>query len=415
LGSDNIAPERLLRQLDDHDQYFDGLVEFGPFGRGVLSDRGAQRLGQSLLGAAHRRIFLSIKISTFYMTADAAQYSALLDFFKTAEYEKVELFQVDPPALNATPAPPPPGMLAAIERIVIAMRANRQPAAAELELTGVCLTIKTLHLALQCSDLTLGRCQMESQPQLLAELPDDTVDRDDSPEQGCCLQLNSNNDWIGILQAATMVKTNVTSLQLFFTDPIVGRLDLSSVTGFITAQPNDVDLAITYPFNPADGVAIVEHIVADLSTQCPGLRRLLIRLDNALARVNRMQFPRLTELVSNSVLSKLAIEDFSDSSVLSREQKKQIRVITERNGVIPSYLQTTNLLKEHGTWRLKAFLGDEPIVVYAKDGEDRRKHQYVLSHALSQAAVHPIFFSHVYEFVRNHVDELFGGPEDQQH
>jgi hypothetical protein len=75
-------------------------------------------------------------------------------------------------------------------------------------------------------------------------------------------------------------------------------------------------------------------------------------------------------------------------------------------------LKTTKFLKLR---RTPPPAVDDPIdsssiVVYANDGLDRPKHQFVLSHALSQAAVHPIFFSHFYEYVRNHVGELFGQP-----
>jgi hypothetical protein len=98
----------------------------------------------------------------------------------------------------------------------------------------------------------------------------------------------------------------------------------------------------------------------------------------------------------------LTIEDTSGRSVLSPAQDQRIAVITQRNSLIPLYLQTTKLLKHR------------PMVMYrfhppyAAGGKDRPKHQYVLSHALSQAAVHPIFFSHCYEFLRKHSNVLFG-------
>jgi hypothetical protein len=395
--------EHLLRQIDnDQDRDFNGMVRFGR--NSILSDRGAQRLGQSLLGAAHRRRFISIIISPYYMTADADRYSALLDFLATGQYHNIRLHQE-----AAWPAPSP-GMLAAMERIVIAMVANQ--AQAQLSITGVSLTMRLLHLALQRPHTTtLTRCRMESRSPLeqLLALPDDTADRDDSFH---FLRLTSSNDWSGILKAATTSKIpNVTNLRLDFDVPIAGPLDLSSVIGFVAAQSNSVDLVLTYQSNQNDEVAITEQIVADISTQCPGVRRLAIRIDDAQAWVFCQLFPRLTELVSNSALMRLAIEDPSEYSVLSPEQEQQVSVITVRNSVIPVYLETTHLLKQlSGPWAMHPFTYDKRI-----DGKDHRKHQYLLSHALSQAAVHPIFFSHVYEFIRQHVDQLFGGgPEGRR-
>jgi hypothetical protein len=84
-----------------------------------------------------------------------------------------------------------------------------------------------------------------------------------------------------------------------------------------------------------------------------------------------------------------------------REQEQEIAAITQRNS-LPVYLETTKFLKR----RRPPPAVDDPmdssssIVVYANHGVDRNKHQFVLSHALSQAAVHPIFFSHLYEYVR---------------
>jgi hypothetical protein len=190
--------ERLLGQLDDeHDQDFNGWVRFGRLGRrGVLSDHGAQRLGQSLLGAVHRRGFHSIYISPYYMTADADQYSELLEFLASGQYCHVGLYQ------DAAWPAPQPGMLAAMEHVLAAMNTNQEPALALLEIIGVSLTLPILHLALQCVGLRLTRCRMES-PLLQQILPNDTADRDVSPERGTTLNLLASNDWFGILQAAT--------------------------------------------------------------------------------------------------------------------------------------------------------------------------------------------------------------------
>jgi hypothetical protein len=428
---DDVGPrfERLLRQLDNNDDRdFDGRVEFGR--RNVLSDHGAQRLGQSLLRATARnphRQFRFISISPYYMTADADQYSALLEFFATGQCGKVMLCHQGPD----WPAPQPPGMLAAMERIVIAMMANQQPA--PLAIVGLSLTMPMLRLTLQCRDVTLYRCRMES-PLLPQISPNDTTNYCDdhsaaapaaaaaaiaainSPERGIHLHLVSSSDWVGILQAATALKkTNVTSLALSLDDaaPIVGRLDLSSLIGFVTSQPNSMDLYFQLRSQIGDNT-IVEHIVADILNHCPGVHSLVIRFGSITSRVHREQFPRLLELVSDSALTRLAIEGYSGVNVMSREQEQQMAVVTQRNIVIPVYLRTTHLLKPRRPPVVNS--NDPPIVVvYANDGEDRRKHQFLLSHALSQAAVHPIFFSHVYEFVRNHGDQLFGPEDSHQH
>jgi hypothetical protein len=172
-----------------------------------------------------------------------------------------------------------------------------------------------------------------------------------------------------------------------------------------------MDLTIDFRVSSQMNGDVVEHILADISTECPGVHSLVIRVNDAMSPLIRERFPelfpRLKKLVSNSALLRLAIEDPSDRSVLSLEQEQQITVITQRNIVIPVYLRTTNLLKPRRP--LVGNRNDPAIVVYANDdGEDRRKHLFMLSRALSQAAVHPIFFSHVFEFVRNHPDQLFG-------
>jgi hypothetical protein len=401
--------ERLLRRLDnEHDRYFVGDVWLGPFVSFVLSDHGAQRLGRSLLRAKANGCRISrIKICPYYMTADAGQYSALLDFFAIGQYYVV--------LENPNPEWPAPGMRSAMEHLLAAMLTNRQLAAAEVEIQGASLRMQTLHLVLQCPRLTINGCRM-------AVLPNDTTDENPaastaalriSPERSSTLHLSFENDWFGILQAATMLETpNVASLHLYFWDAIVGRLDLSSLMGFITTQPNSVDLNLAFfPSSRMDGDAIVEHVIADILTQCPGVHGLVIHVDYAMSPLICARFPRLMKLVSDSTLTRLVIKHLTSvwCPVLYRTQEQQIAVLTKRNSVIPVYLQTTKLLKQ----------GRSPISsyeVYADDGKDRPKHQFVLSHALSQAAVHPIFFSHVYEYVREHVDQLFGGGpvEDQQ-
>jgi hypothetical protein len=391
------AFEHYLRQIENNDPGFDGRVQFGRFNLSRLSDRGAQRLGQSLLRATadHGRRFSNIKIVPDDMTASAFQYSALLDFFETGRYRCVDLV-----VYNNTPSP---GTLAAIEHILTAMNTNHQPIAAELAIFGLSLTMQILHLVLQCPRVHLGRCRMESSLRPLV-LRNDTTDHDDSPERGSRLCLSSDCDWFGILQAMTTLKTNVTRLALNFRDPVVGQLDLSSVVGFVTAQPNGMDLTLTFlRSSQLDGEAIVvEHILADICTQCHGVHSLSIHFQyDAMSLLNRKQFSRLMEHVSDSVLTSF---DISDTSLnwLSPAQDQRIAVITQRNSAIPLYLQTTKLLKHR------------PMVMYrfhppyAAGGKDRPKHQFVLSHALSQAADHPIFFSHCYEFVRSHSNELFG-------
>jgi hypothetical protein len=411
--------ERLLHRLDNDDQDFDGDVEFGRDGRGVLSDHGAQRLGQSLLRAnAHGHQIHRITICPYHMTADADQYDALLEFFATGQYRSVELLGRNPLASTQ-----PPGMLVAMEHIAIAMMANQQqPGPALLKITKVRLTMQTLHLVLQYPWTTLVLCQMEAPLQLLV-VPHNNIDHNDrSPERGTTLHLGFGNDWSAILQAATILQTNVTMLQtdvsnlsVIFHFLFFGRLDWSSVIAFVAAQPNGMDLTMTGV--PSLQMAVVEHFLADVTTQCPGMHGLLIQVDVDAAsprvrerfpRLVEMRFPRLVELVSNSALTRFELRD-QENSLLNQEQEQQITVITQRNIVIPVYLQTTNLLKPRRP--LVVNPNDPPIVVYADHGPDRNKHLYVLSHALSQAAVHPIFFSHFYEYVRNHPDQL---PRRQQ-
>jgi hypothetical protein len=410
----------LLRRIDEDVQLFHGRVPF------VLSDRGEQRVGQSLLGATARgRPFWFIEICPYYMTANAFQYSALLEFLTIGQYAHAELY------LDAEWPAPPPGMLAAMEHMVTAMIANPQPAAAILVITEMTLTMSLLNLALQRPRVVLKHCQMESsplqqQPARVLLLPIDAADRDDSPEQGTTLQLTSCNDWSGILQA--LVKTNVTSLHLDFYHPIVGPLDISSVIGFVAAQPNSMHLALTF-FRPTriDADVLMEHILANVLTKCGplggGVHSLFIRLgpNDAVSPLRPAQFPRLMALVSGSVLTQL---QFLPTFFLSQEQQQQLDVILQRNRTIPVYLKTVQLLQprqevthnrppihvqydndEPG--HLAVDPSDPPIIVYDND-EDRRMHQFVLSHALSQAAVHPVFFSHFYQYVRDHVDPLFG-------
>jgi hypothetical protein len=457
--------ERLLGQLDnDQDRDFNGDVEFGRMG--ILSDVGGQRLGQSMLQATARgRQFDRIRICPYYMTDDSGQYDALLEFFATGQYRCVELCH-DPAWNNAPPPPPPdttgiatgryrwsllqwstaqpgllppppppppspPGMLAAMEHIFTAMLANQQPpvvAEATLHIIGLSLTMPILHRALQYPRVYLFRCRMESPLQQLLVLPDnDTVDHDNSPERGSYLRIGYENDWSGILKAASMVRTNVTRLFLDFHDPIVGRLDLSSLIAFVATQPNGIDLTITV-FFPCriDAVVIVEHILVDITTQCPGVNSLWIQvLAPTTPPLMPEQFPRLLELVSASVLTRL---EFFPTFFLNPTQKQQLDVILQRNRVIPAlYLQTIQLLKPRRSPppRVDDPIIDPPIVVvYADDdddddddddGEDRRRHQFVLSHALSQAAVHPIFFSHFYQYVRDHADQLRSGNQTTQH
>jgi hypothetical protein len=433
--NDDEGPDfaHLLRRIDDDVQTFHGRVPF------VLSDRGAQRVGQSLLGATTRgRPFWFIEICPYYMTANTFQYSALLEFLTIGQYAHAELYLDD----AAWPAPPP-GMLAAVEHMVTAMIANQQqPMAAVLVITEMTLTMSLLNLALQRPRVVLKHCQMESSPQQqparVLLLPIDAADRDDSPpERGTTLQLTSCNDWSGILQqAATTIKTNVTSLHLDFYHPIVGGgpLDLSSVIGFVANQPNSMHLALTF-FRPTriDADVLMEHILADVLTNCPlGVHSLFIRLgpNDATPPLLPAQFPRLLALVSGSVSTRLT---FLPTFFLSQEQQQQLDVIFQRNRTIPVYLQTVQLLKQqrqlvtHNHPPIHVLYDndepgnlafdpmDPPIVVYANDNDEdrRRMHQFVLSHALSQAAVHPVFFSHFYQYIRDHADPLFGGgPEE---
>jgi hypothetical protein len=163
-----------------------------------------------------------------------------------------------------------------------------------------------------------------------------------------------------------------------------------------------------------DGDVIVEHILADVTTQCPGVHSLLIRVHGAVSPIMReLYFPRLVELVSNSALTRLDLKD-ERNTVLSPEQEEQIDVMTERNRVIPVYMRTTHLLKQRGPVAYAYYVDPPIIVLYADDGEDRSKHQFVLSHALCQAAVHSVFFSHFYEFVRDHADQLPGGEKGRR-
>jgi hypothetical protein len=219
--------ERLLRQIDNDDPDFNGMVRFGQYGMGVaLSDDGAQRLGQSLLRATARgRQFVAIHICTYYMTEYAGRYSALLDFFATGQYHVVVSVQGE-----AWPTPPPE-MAAAMERIAIAMMANQQRNRPLLSSSGVSLRMQTLHLALQYPWVHLIRCRMES-PFLV--LPNDSTDHDNHPtaaaaaalqnrpERGSCLHLFCHNNWFEILWAAATLKTNMTRLRLSFEAAIVG-------------------------------------------------------------------------------------------------------------------------------------------------------------------------------------------------
>jgi hypothetical protein len=408
----------LLRQIDTDDPDFDGDVWFEASQTIVLSDDGAQSLGQSLLGAMARdpgRQFVAIHICTYYMSANADLYSALLDFLATGQYGIVFFHQE-----AAWPAPEPGRMRAAMEHIVTAMLANQQPVPALLEFHDVSLTMQTLQLALQHPWVNVCGCRMET---LLLTDHDNypataAAAVRNRPERGIRLCLDYQNGCIGILQAATTINTNVTSLKLSISSAIVGRLDLSALIDFVAAQPNGMDLAFDFFQSSRMNGDIVENFLADVSNKCPGVHSLLIRVARAMSPLIRERFPRLKELMSDSSLTRLAFESFSeDDTVLSPEQEQQMAVIIQRNIAIQMYLQSTNLLKP----RRPPVVGpnDPPttIVVYANhDGEDRRKHLFLLSHALSQAAVHPIFFSHVYEYVREHVDQLFGGgrPEEDQ-
>jgi hypothetical protein len=397
--------ERLLDQLDhDRDLAF-GFVRIGR--NDVLSDRGAERLGRSLLGFTTRnggRLFHSIGICAYYMTDNAFRYSSLLEFFATGRYGHVVMHQD-----TAWNAPEPGMMAAAMGHILTAMLANPQPVATHLNISGASLTMQSLHLANQFPEVTLVRCRMEALLQEPLTLPDDTTNRDDRPERGSRLRLATNNDWSGILQAAATLRTNVTSVYLSFTDRIVGPLDLSNLIGFVAAQPNGMAMILSVnPSSQLDGETIVEHILAGILTHCPGVYSLRIENVNAaLSPVFREQhFPRLLALVSDSNLTEFDFREraHQGTRVLSMEQEQQITVMTQRNRIIPMYLETIHLLKPRQPQV-------PPIVVYNKDGQDRPKHQFVLSHALRQAAVHPVYFSHFYEFVRHHSNELPGGRD----
>jgi hypothetical protein len=342
-----------------------------------------------------------------------------MEFFASGPNRHVDNdpFGQNNPSWNAQPL----GMMAVLEDIVTAMLANQQPpvvAEAALHIIGLSLTMPILHRALQYPRVYLFGCQMESPLQQLGH----TTDQHNDVHRSSFLRIGYENDWSGILQAASMVRTNVTRLFLDFHDPIVGRLDLSSLIAFVATQPNGIDLTITV-FFPCriDAVIIVEHIIMDITTQCPGVNSLWIQvLAPTTPPLMPEQFPRLLELVSASVLTRL---EFFPIFFLSPAQKRQLDVILQRNRVIPAlYLQTTQLLKpRRSPPRVDDPIIDPPIVVvYADDddddnGEDRRRHQFVLSHALSQAAVHPIFFSHFYQYVRDHADQLRSGNQTTQH
>jgi hypothetical protein len=395
--------ERLLRQLDDDDSNFHGLVEFGQKGIGFLDDRAAQRLGQSLLLAMyHRRQFRLIKISAKYMSPNADRYSALLEFFATAPNRDVVL------VLQR-------GNVGANEHILTAMKANPQPG--NLVIIGLVLKMQTLHLALQGPRLlSLVECRMhrtKSPPPLPQQvLPNDTTtNRDDSSERGTCLRIVYNKDCFGILEAATKLKTNVTSLRLDFNDFPIVRFDsaAASLLSFVTAQPNGMELIFAFS-GPIWAGGIAEVLMYLFPKKCPCVHSLVIHTRVALL-VHPTGIPSLTEIVSDTALTRFeyrARNFYTNQRVnaLSRtlEWEQQIAAITQRNSAIPVYLETTKFLKPRRTPPIDS----SSIVVYANDGVDRPKHQFVLSHALSQAADHPIFFSHCYEYVRNHVGELFG-------
>jgi hypothetical protein len=429
--------ERLLRQIDNDDHRFNGHVGLGRLNNSccILSDRGAQRLGQCLLQATARgRVqFRTIYICPYYMTANAFGYSALLDFLETGQYRNVSLDQENNrPSRHAAPEQPPGMAAAAMEHILTAMIANQQPDPASLTISGLSLTIPVLHLALQCQDVSLTNSPLlQQQQQLPVVVParNDITHHDDhpaaavaaaaalrnSPERGTDLCLFSDNDdWFEMLRAATTLPTsNVVKLNLVFSHTmIVGRLEnFSILTDFLTSQPNSVSLSLTFrsasrrPASQIDTDAIVEHIMADVLTQCPDVHSLFIHLPDrdSGARSRPLlfheRFVRLTELLSNTALKRLLI---IPSTVLSPDQLEQIGVIAQRNGDIPVYLGTTGLLKPavddlfHPWFTLHD--------AYDDDGKALPKHLFVLSHALRQAAVHPIFFSHFYEFVRNNAD-----------
>jgi hypothetical protein len=440
LLRENVGPgfEHLLPRLDNDDREFYVSVEFGRDGWSAKVD---QRNDQAVpsVTVQYRR-FSYIERPPYYKTADAGQYFALLDFMAAGQYRRVSLYQ-NPPA---TTAPPPPGTHAMMEHILTSIIANQQPVAAQFIIRDLSLTIQSLDLALQYPDVvTLVRCRMVESPlQLVPRVADQhpaaAAALRDSPERGSTLRISSINDWRGILQAATRLQTNVTSLQLYlnFTDPIVGRLDLSSVIGFVANQPNSVHLSLTfYRSSGIDAVVLVETIVADISTQCPGVHSLEIDvysllIDPRTPPLMPEQFPRLMAHVSDSALARL---EFVPTVFLNPTQEQQIAVLIQRNRAIPEYLKTTQLLKQRNEVAVDP--NDPPIMIYVDYGEfeevpapveppivvyndddaaDRSKHQFVLSHALCQAAVHPIFFSHFYQFVRDHAEDLPGGEKGRR-
>jgi hypothetical protein len=370
------------------------------------------------------------------MSANPFRYWALLDFLATGQYRYVGLGQDN----EAWTAPAEPGMAAAMEHMLTAMIANQQPDPATLGIRGLSLTMPVLRLALQCPSMLLLQRPSVSlhhspppQQQPLVVVPsNDTADRDDhaaaaaaaaaalrnSPERGTNLSPCSNNDGFEMLQAATTLQTNVARLDLCFPHrPIVGRLDFSILTGFLTSQPNSVDLSLAfgvYAVDRIDADATVEHILADVLTQCPDVHGLFIRLGHAPPPPPLFfheRFARLTELVSNTALKRFVV---NPPTVLSPEQNEQISVITQRNGAIPAYLGTTGLLKQRRPPTENDPI-DPPIMVMNEDEDfvDLSEHKFVLSHALSQAAVHPVFFSHFYQYVRDHADQLPGGEGRQ--
>jgi hypothetical protein len=299
---DDVGPEweELLRWIDTDDPEFDGYVWFEASQTIVLSNAGAQRLGEILLGAMARgRRFAQVHICTYYMTANARQYSALLDFLASGQYRLVRLYQGAKWTSRQE-------MRAVMEHVLTAILANRpnlanQQYPATLELEGVRLTMKTLHLTLQHPRVDFSGCRMET---LLLTDHDNqypvaaaaAAALKNRPEQGIHLSLGyNNNDYFGILQAATAINTNVTSLRLSYNGAIVGRLDFSALIGFIAAQPNGMEL--TFAIFERSCAAILEHILADVSTQCPGVHSLFISVDNdALSPLIRERFPRLKEL-----------------------------------------------------------------------------------------------------------------------
>jgi hypothetical protein len=410
----------LFPQQDNDDHECDVLVEFGrnEWSASITFNQGG---GGRNNNNANRQID-SIAIFPYYlMSANAGRrYSALLASLATNQYRHVRLQWSAQPGLPPPPPPSsPPGTMGVMEDILTAMRVNQQPVPAQFGIRGMRLTMPILHRALQLPRTALIECRMESPLEPMV-LPDDATNHDDSPERGSNLHLGPGNGWLGILQTATTLQTNVTSLMLDFNNPIDGRLDLSGLIGsFVAAQPYRMDLTIYFQSNPrdGDGIVIVERILADVATQCPSVHSLFLRVrDDALPLFTRVQhLPRLSQLLSDSSLTRFELRELRDlqARVLSQEQEQRMAVITQRNTVIPMYLGTTNLLKPRRPPVVNP-IDPPPIVVYADDGEDRRKHQFVLSHALSQAAVHPIFFTHFYQFVLNHADQLPGGEKGRR-